>query len=119
MKQQLFVTVFVWFMVFVNCSSEEDENGDRKEACFGNICLEDNYDINIMPNHSRPIIVNMKFDVDKMIAVDTDLNIMGVQMSLTQTWQDDRIRFKTEIDYISIKHHVKPGNVSNKISAPS
>ena len=34
-----------------------------------------------------------------MIAVDTDLNIMGVQMSLTQTQQDDRIRFKTQIDY--------------------
>ena len=99
MNQQWFVTVFVWLMVFVNCSSEEDEDGDRQEACFGNICLEDNYDINIMPNHSRPIMVTMKFDVDKMIAVDTDLNIMGVQMSLTQTWQDDRIRFKTQIDY--------------------
>ena len=71
----------------------------KAKDCFGNICLEKDYDIDIMPSHSRPIVVNMKYDVDRVMSVDTDINLMGVQISLTQTWRDDRISFKDKIDY--------------------
>ena len=77
-------------LVLVNCAAEEG---------FGNICLRDNYDIDIMPNHNRPIVVNMKYDVDRVMSVDTDINLMGVQISLTQIWVDDRISFKGKVDY--------------------
>ena len=49
-------------MMLVNCASEVNKDAEKKDVCLGNICLEDNYDINIMPNLSRPIIVNIKFD---------------------------------------------------------
>ena len=84
------VLVSIARLVLVNCAAEE---------CFGNICLKDNYDIDIMPNHNRPIVVNMKYDVDRVMSVDTDINLMGVQISLTQTWVDDRISFKGKVDY--------------------
>ena len=64
--------------------------------CFRNICLEKNYNIDILPNHSRPIEVDMKYDVDKVIAVDTDMNVVGMQISITQTWMDNRIYFSDQ-----------------------
>ena len=63
------------------------------EECFRNICIEKNYNIDILPNHSQPIKVDMKYDVDKVISVDTDINVVGMQISITQTWMDNRIYF--------------------------
>ena len=85
----LIFLVWIAKFIFVYCAAKE---------CFGNICLEDNYNIDIMPD-SRPVVVNMKYAVDRVMSVDTDINLMGVQMSLTQSWIDDRISFKEEIGY--------------------
>ena len=64
-----------------------------KPNCFDNICLEENYCQDIRPKRQdgEAIIVDMKFEVDSLISVDTDLNIVGIQMTLTQTWMDNRV----------------------------
>ena len=69
-----------------------------EKTCYGNICLENGYESDDWPSRKdgNPIIVDMKYEVDSIISVDSDLNIVGIQLSLEQTWMDNRLSAKNE-----------------------
>ena len=69
-----------------------------EKTCYGNICLENGYESDDWPSRQdgNPIIVDMKYEVDSIISVDSDLNIVGIQLSLEQTWMDNRLSAKNE-----------------------
>jgi hypothetical protein len=71
------------------CTAKCSENPE----CFENICLEAGYCRDIRPAReiSEAIVVDMKYEIDDVISVDTELNVVGVQVSLTQTWMDNRV----------------------------
>ena len=68
------------------------------KTCYGNICLENGYECDVRPSreNGHPIIVDMKYQVDSVISVDSDLNIVGIQLSLQQTWMDNRVTARNE-----------------------
>ena len=69
------------------------------KKCYGNICLESDYDADIWPEREeaqQPIVVDMKYEIDNIISVDSDLNLVGIQLSLHQTWMDNRVSAKNE-----------------------
>jgi len=70
-----------------------------EKTCYGNICLKSNYDADIWPPRAagEQIIVDMKYEIDSILSVDSDLNIVGIQLSLQQTWMDNRVTAKNEI----------------------
>ena len=67
-------------------------------TCFDKVCLDPDYCHDIRPNRNlgKPIIVDMKYEIDSIISVDEDQNVVGIQLSLTQTWMDDRISLANE-----------------------
>jgi hypothetical protein len=38
----------------------------------------------------------MQYEIDSILSVDSDLNIVGIQVSLQQTWMDNRVTAKNE-----------------------
>ena len=82
------------FRVFVQGSNQNDSN--RK--CFGNLCIENDYSVDLSPTRKdeKPIIVDMKYEVDSIISVDCDLNIVGIQLSLQMCWMDNRVSAKND-----------------------
>ena len=74
------------------------EYSECSGKCFGHICLLGNYSSDDPPTRgdNQTVTVLMQYDIDKVISVDTDLNVVGVQISLTQTWMDNRICIKED-----------------------
>ena len=71
--------------------------------CFENICLEDGYCRDIRPKREvgEPIIVDMKYEIDNVISVDTELNVVGIQISLTQTWMENRVNVSKNVEKLA------------------
>lgn len=69
-----------------------------EKTCYGNICLNSDYDADIWPSRAEgeQIIVDMKYEIDSILSVDSDLNIVGIQLSLQLTWMDNRITANNE-----------------------
>lgn len=70
----------------------------KGEKCYENICLQSNYDRDQKPpsHNGEPILVDMTYILDNILSVDSDLNIVGIQLSLMQTWMDTRIFLKNQ-----------------------
>ena len=68
--------------------------------CYENICLEAGYCRDIRPPREpgEPIIVDMKYEIDDIISVDIDLKVVGVQISMTQTWIDNRVNVSKKVE---------------------
>ena len=68
--------------------------------CYENICLEAGYCRDIRPQRDpgEPIIVDMKYEIDDIISVDIDLKVVGVQISMTQTWIDNRVNVSKKVE---------------------
>ena len=77
------------------CSGRCSEEGPE---CYENICLQDGYCRDERPRRTSgdPIIVDMKYEVDNIISVDSDLKVVGIQISQTMTWMDNRVYAKNE-----------------------
>ena len=92
------VKAFVLLGVFPFCKVTTIVNLPDGKTCYGNICLEPDYDADIWPSrdNGERIIVDMKYEIDSIISVDSDLNIVGIQLSLKQTWMDNRVSAKNE-----------------------
>ena len=88
----LFLNIFIAICFCKNRS----ENLECSGTCYGNICLLDGYSPDDPPKtgDNQTVTVLMQYDIAKVISVDTDLNVGGVQISLTQTWMDNRINFR-------------------------
>ena len=75
----------------------DDINIIEKE-CHDNFCLESDYNSDNRPprDDSQPVIVDMQYEIDNIISVNDDLKVIGIQVSLEQTWMDNRISAKNE-----------------------
>ena len=80
------------FRCLATCSEDSE--------CYENICLEAGYCRDIRPTRGpgEPIIVDMKYEIDDIISVDVDLKQVGVQISLTQTWIDNRVNASKKVE---------------------
>ena len=74
----------------VFCLARCSEKGPE---CYENICLQDGYcrDVRPIREPGEPIIVDVRYEIDDIISVDIDLKLVGVQVSMTQTWIDNRV----------------------------
>ena len=110
------------------CDPEQSPCPKKIPGCFGSICLNDTYCADNQPERKStsnytngyPVLVYMEYDIDKVISVDTDLNIVGVQISLTQTWMDNRIYFKDDSSLKEGEWVTAPGRMyKNPYTLPS
>ena len=96
MQSRVRLWVFLGFIPF--CTVTTVFNSPDGKTCYGNICLDEDYDHDIWPSRkgSDPIIVDMRFEIDSILSVDSDMNIVGIQLSLQQTWMDNRVSARNE-----------------------
>ena len=71
---------------------------DGTKTCYGEICLDEGYSPDIPPQSHRtePNMVDMNFEIENVMSVDSDTSTIGVQLALRMTWIDDRVTFKNE-----------------------
>ena len=74
--------------------------GNRsKFQCDGNLCFKEGYDFeherDIPPSsdhlNGSPVVVNIGFKIDSILSVDSDHNIVGLGITLHQSWIDNRV----------------------------
>ena len=85
MNMNLGLIVFVVvFQISQFCEAMCSEDAE----CFENICLEIGYCRDIRPKREvgEAIIVDMEYEIDNIVSVDTELKIVKMQVSLTQSF---------------------------------
>ena len=72
---------------------QHDELKDRG-TCFSDICLQSGYSADVAPStigNESFITVKMEYSLDNILSVDHDHNILGITLSLRQSWIDNRV----------------------------
>ena len=92
------IFLYILFLIChpLKCSGKKQNK--KTPTCFDDICLEDGYTPDVAPSSkTNPAlnVVNMAFEINNILSVDHDHNIIGLTLSLRQTWRDDRVFLKT------------------------
>ena len=97
MRYLTFLSVIVSFVsfLFLSCLAKNQNKTRMKvKKCFDDICLDLGYSKNVPPSseNNSPIVIELAFEVYSIILVDNDHNVIGLTLSLRQSWIDNRIR---------------------------
>ena len=68
--------------------------GKNKATCFNDVCLQPGYSSDVAPSppeNQSLIIVRLEYALDNILSVDHDHNILGITLSLRQSWVDNRV----------------------------
>ena len=68
--------------------------GKNKATCFNDVCLQPGYSSDVAPSppeNQSLIIVKLEYALDNILSVDHDHNILGITLSLRQSWVDNRV----------------------------
>ena len=87
------MSLFFFYLLSLIAICSANNNDKKTPNCFDDICIEAGYSPDVAPKleSNQPIVVNMVFKVDNVLSVDHDHNIIGLTVSLRQTWMDHRI----------------------------
>ena len=91
-------TFCVYTLFTIPFSTFAGEVFHEVKKCYGEICLEKGYCPDTPPTShgNKPNMVDMNFEIENVMSVDSDTSTIGVQLSLRMTWMDNRVTFKNE-----------------------
>lgn len=90
-------TIFGLIILTLKSSAQNETRTKQIQVkeCFDEVCIGRGYSTNIPPptggNNKQPLVVNISFQLYNIISVDNDDNVIGVTLSLRQTWMENRI----------------------------
>ena len=93
----MFSIIFALLSLTLVCPARQQNKPNQIQVreCFDDICIGRGYSTNVPPNsganNNQPITVNMSFQLYNIISVDNDNNVIGMTLSLRQTWMENRI----------------------------
>ena len=92
-KVLLFLTLHISYCVVFGYNNEPTWIKDDKTnaRCLGHVCLKAGYDKNVAPRSKGPLTVGMTYTIKGISHVDCDKSEIGLDISLRQTWVDDRV----------------------------